>query len=266
MAKRNIMNDKNMPDISPTGKLYKYRMLLCISVLIFISALLVRMIKIVLDPSLPRDGALYLLHVEHWIDTGDYYFNFFDRVKLPPPFPLWIIKKMTLAGFNSEIAGRSISMFFGSLVPVVAFLFTFRVCRNIRIAILAALLLVIQPDLVLYSGQPLRENTYLFFNGMLLLMFAEIMIKDSILKWGACGIFLALSAFCRSEALEFLVIIPLFLAALFLFKKIKLKEAVLNAAAFFLFLCLTSVLLWSCTDFETRLIPGSLLRIINKII
>lgn len=240
-------------------------MLLCISVLIFVAALLVRILKIVLDPTLPRDGAFYLLFVEHWIDTGDYYYTFFDSIRLPPPLSLWMIKTLTLAGFSTEIAGRSISMFFGSLIPVVGFFFTFRISRNIRIALLAALLLVLHPDLALYSGQPLRESAYIFFNGMLFIMCTEAVIRNSILKWAICGIFLALAAFCRYEALEFFLIVPALLAVLCYFGRIKIREAVLNAAAFFLFLGLTSVLLWGCADFDLRLFP-SLLRFINQIV
>lgn len=246
-----------MPDIT-TKKLYRYRMLLCIGVVIFIAALLVRMAKIVLDPTLPRDGAFYLLFVEHWIDTGDYYYTFFDRIALPPPLSLWMIKQMTLAGFSPEIAGRAISMFFGSLIPIVGFYFTLRVSRNIRIALLAALMLVFQPDLVLYSGHPLRESTYVFFDGMLLVMITEAMIKDNVLKWAACGVFLAMSAFSRYEALEFAVIVPFLLAALCFFKRISIREAVRNTAAFFLFLALTAVLLWACAGFDTRLIARPL--------
>lgn len=252
-----------MPDTHPTKRLNKKRIFLCISVLIFLSAMLVRMLKIVLDPTLPRDGAFYLLFVEHWIDTGDYYYTFFDRIRLPPPLSLWMIKKLALTGFSLEIAGRSISMFFGSLIPVVGFFFTFRVCRNIRIALFAALLLILQPDLVLYSGHPLRENTYIFFNGLLLLMITEAVIRDNILKWAACGLLLAMSAFCKYEALEFFVIVPFLLAALCFFKKIKVKQAVLNASVFFLFLGLTSVFLWACADFDPRLFP-SLMKCINQ--
>jgi 4-amino-4-deoxy-L-arabinose transferase-like glycosyltransferase len=249
---------ETMPDISQKNNLYRYRMLLCVGVLIYLSALLARTTKIVLDPTLPRDGAFYLLFVEHWIATGDYVYTFFDRIGIQPPLSLWMIKTLTLAGFNPEIAGRSISMFFGSMIPVVGFFFTLRISRSIRMALVAALLLVFQPDLVMYSGQPLRENTYVFFSGMLLLLLADAMTRSSIPKWAACGVFLALSAFCRFEALEFCVIVPFLLAALCYFGKLKIKEAVLNVAAFFLFLAMTSVILWACADFDLRLIARPL--------
>ena len=253
-----------MSDISRKNNLYRYRMLLCVCVLIYLSALLVRTTKIVLDPSLPRDGAFYLLFVEHWIATGDYVYTFFDRIGIQPPLYLWMIKTLTLEGFDPEIAGRSISMFFGSMIPVVGFFFTLRISRNIRMALIAALLLVFQPDLVMYSGQPLRENTYIFFNGLLLILLTDAMTGSSVLKWAACGILLALSAFCRFEALEFSVIVPFLLAALCYLKKMKMKEAILNVAVFFLFLAITSVLLWSCADFELRLIARPL-EFINNV-
>lgn len=243
-----------MPDDSQKKKIFKYRMLLCICVLIYVLALLVRMVKITLDPTLTRDGSLYLIWVEHWIATGDFFYTFFNKVGLVPPFALWTIKILTLSGLDPETAGRSVSMFFGSLIPVVAFLFAFRGCRNIRIAMVAALVLVFHPDLVLYSGQPLRENGYIFFSGMLFLFVMEAVRKSTAAKWAVCGIFLALSAHCRFEALEFAAIVPLVLAALCYFKKMIIKDAIRNAAFFFLVFGLTSVLLLACADFDPRII------------
>ena len=241
-----------MPDNSLTTKHRRYRALLCISLLIYATALLVRAVKITLDPALARDAGVYLSWVEHWIETDDYFYSFFGRVGLVPPLSLWMIKTLTLTGLPTEIAGRSISMFLGSLVPVVGFFFTWRVCRNIRIALLAALVLILHPNLVEYSCQPLRESCYAFFNCFLLFMFIEAVRKSTVYNWAACGIALSLTAYCRFEALEFMLFVPLILAALCWFRKMKWKEAVCSAAVFYLFFCLTSVLLLACVDFDSR--------------
>ena len=248
-----------MPDISSQTKQHrKYRALLCICLLIFGAALLVRTCKLLLDPVLARDAGLYLVWVENWIETGRYHYTFFDQAGPVPPLPLRFIKTAMLTGIGTETAGRAVSMFFGSLFPVLGFILTLRICRNIRIALLAALLLVFHPDLVQYSGQPLRENTYVFFDGLLLLMLVEAVRKSAVFKWAVCGIMLSLTAYCRFEALEFTLIVPLLLAAMCLLKKMNVKEAVRNTAAFYLFFCLTYVLLLTCVDFDYEFIARPL--------
>ena len=247
-----------MPDNIQTRQHRKYRALLYICLSIYLTALLVRTCKILLDPVLARDASLYLTWVRNWISTGSYHYTFFDQVGLVPPLPLWFIKTLMLSGLDAETAGRAISMFFGSLTPVIGFIFTLRICRNIRIALLAAVLLVLHPDLVQYSGQPLRENSYIFFDGILLLLIVEAVRKSAVFKWAACGILLSLTAYCRFEALEFTVIVPFILAALCYFRRINLKEAVRNAAAFYLFFCLTHVLLLTCVDFDYEFIARPL--------
>lgn len=242
-----------MPDISLTKK-QKYRSLLCICILIYLAALLVRMVKITLDPTLSRDGATYLVWVENWIATGAFYFDFFRRVGIVPPLSLWTIKTLAqTTGLDVEIAGRGISMFFGSVFPVIGFFFTLRLCRNIRIALFAALLLIFHPDLVHYSGQPLRENCYVFCTGILMIVLVEAVRESSTFKWALCGIFLALSTFCRYEGLEFVLIVPFVLGAMCYFGKIKVKDMVRNAAVFFLAFVLSVIPLLACADFEPRL-------------
>ena len=149
-------------------------------------------------------------------------------------------------------------MFFGSLVPVVGFLFTMKICRNIRIALLAALLRVFHPDLVQYSGQPLRECPYLFFEGLLLLLIVDAAMKNALVKWAVCGIVLSLATYCRFEALEFTLIVPLVMGALWYFKRIDGKEAVRNAAAFYLLFLLAYVLLLACVHFDYEYITRPL--------
>ena len=123
---------------------------------------------------------------------------------------------------------------------------------------MTAILLVFQPDLVQYSGQPLRENTYIFFDGILLLAIAEATRKSTVFKWAICGIVLSLTAYCRFEALEFTVIVPFFLAALCYFKKMNVKEAVRYTAAFYLFFVLTYILLLTCVNFDYEFIARPL--------
>ena len=127
--------------------------------------------------------------------------------------------------------------------------------------LLAAILLVFHPDLVQYSGQPLRENPYVFFDGLLLLLIVESIRKSTALKWAGCGILLSLTAYCRFEALEFTVIVPFILAALCSFRKMNVKDAVRNSATFYLSFCLTYILLLTCVDFDYEFITRPLSHI-----
>lgn len=254
-----------MPDICLTKTHRKYRTLLCICILIYLAAMLVRMIKIVLDPTLTRDGAVYLIWVENWIATGNFYYDFFGRVDPSMPLSPWTIKELIqLGGFDAEIAGRSLSLFFGSMFPVIGFLFTWRLCRSIRIALIAAFLLVFLPELVELSGQPMRDSCYISLCGVLMIVLVEAFRESTVFKWALCGIFLALSVYCRYEAMEFAVIVPLFLAFLWAFKKIKFREMFLDAAVFFLVSALTLVLLALSVGFDFRLI-GRLSFFFNRI-
>jgi len=241
---------------NPTQKTSKRTALLCICLLIFGVSLVFRLMKMLLDPVLMRDSVLYLSLAESWFETGNYAHTLVDTAS--PPLPLWSIKTFLAAGFNAEVAGRSLSIFFGSLTPVAGFLFTLKLCNNIRIALISALLLAIHPGLVAFSVQPLRENYYIFFDGLLLAMIAVSIKKDSMLNWGLCGFFLSLAYFCRFEAVEFLLIVPFIIAVLFFCRKIKFTQAFLNASAFSLCFLLMTIFLLSFVDFETLFITRDL--------
>ena len=146
------------------------------------------------------------------------------------------------------------SLFFGSMFPVIGFIFTLRLCRNIRIALIAAILLVFLPELVELSGQPMRDSCYIALCGILMIVLVEAFRESTVFKWALCGVFLALSVYCRYEALEFAVIVPLFLAFLWAFKKIKFRELFLDTAVFFLVSGISLVLLAVCVGFDFRLI------------
>lgn len=242
-----------MPDTRLTSKNSRYYALLCFGVLIYAASLLVRLGKLLIDPSLVRDAALYLNWINSWVETGDFYFLVLGKAPLVPPVSLWSIKTlMEFTGIDAEIAGRTLSLFLGSLIPVIGFFFALRFTRNIRISLVSALLLAVHPRLVEFSVQPIRENWYIFFNAALVFVLCEAVRKSTALKWGACGGFLALSAFSRFEALEFFPIAAMILLFLFIFKKISLKEMLRSGIVFCLTFGATALLvLWS-VDFDCR--------------
>ena len=255
-----------MPDLCPTRKNARFNILLCISLLIFAAALAFRLLKLALDPGLGRDSTLYLAWADSWFDTGNYLFYELDGPTRTPPLVPWAIKTAMAYGFSADITGRAISQFLGSLIPVIGFFFALKISRNIRIALLAAFVLVFQPDLVTLSVQPQRENFYLLFNALLLMAATDAVMNDSTLKWGVCGIFLSLAVFCRHEAFEFALLIPLALLLLCFFQKIKLRQVFARSAVFFAFFILTFLLMLSFVDFDYKFFfsPWKVVAWINR--
>ena len=236
----------------------------CICFTLFASALLVRLLKLILDPALMRDAALYLIMADSWYETGDYVHTLL--YSYVPPFPLLTIKCLMASGIGAEAAGRTLSLFFGSMTSVVAFLFVFKLCRNIRIALLAGILFVFHPDLVTYSVQPLRENIYIFFIGMLLTMIVDAVHDNSAVKWGVCGIPLSLAFFSRYETMEFFLFIPLIILTLFFLKRIKLKQVFLYSISLGLTFILTSVVFLYFIEFKCYFLSKLIYYWLDRII
>ena len=255
-----------MTFLCPTRKNARFNSLLCISLLIFATALAFRLFKLVLDPGLGRDSTLYLAWADSWFDTGNYLFYELDGPTRIPPLVPWAIKTAMTFGFSAEITGRAISQFLGSLIPVAGFFFALKISRNIRISLLAAFVLIIHPQLVEFAVQPQRDNIYLLFNAILLMVATDAMVNDSTLEWGACGILLSLAVFCRHEAFEFALLVPLVLLLLFFFKKIKFRQVFVRSAVFFAFFAMTFLLLLSFVDFDYKFFfsPWKIVAWINR--
>lgn len=186
-----------------------------ISIFLFIVSLLIRIIKLATDPLLMRDAANYLLMAERWFDSNNYDLTFrqYSGVVVPP-LPVWIIKQTMIFGFGSEITGRAINLFAGSIIPVVAFILFYNISRRIKLSTATGLLISINPNLVSCSIQPLRENLYLVFCIIALVYLTKSskgIISGLYCLWGA--VFCILSIFCRYEAFE---LIPLCIAIILL--------------------------------------------------
>ena len=255
-----------MQFLCPTRKNARFNTLLCISLLIFAAALAFRLLKLALDPGLGRDSTLYLAWADSWFNTGNYLFYELDGPTRTPPLVPWAIKTAMSFGFSADVTGRAISQFLGSLIPVVGFFFALKISRNIRIALLAAFVLIIQPDFVTLSVQPQRENFYLLFNALLLMAATDAILNESTLEWSICGILLSFAVFCRHEAFEFALLVPLVLLLLFFFKKIKLRQVFVRLAVFFAFFALTFLLLLSFVEFDYKFFfsPWKIVAWINR--
>jgi len=211
--------------------------------------------KLFIDPGLQRDPTLYLVWAKSWYETGDFHFVQVsgDMVRTPM-FPIWALKVLMSSGLGGEVAGRALSLFLGSMIPVIGFVIALRVFQNIRIALVTALLLAIQPDLVPYSIQPLRENFYVFFEALLLLMIVESVRKGTYFNWCVCGVLVSFISFCRYEGMEFILIVPFVIVGTAVIDGIKRKRVLRNIAFFSICFGITSIILLSLSNFEIGIV------------
>ena len=222
---------------------------------IYVIALAVRLLKLIIDPLLQRDAALYLSLSEMWQTSGNYSQSIASGT-IVPPFPLFIFVKMIDYGFDAEIGGRSVSLVLSSLIPVLGSVISFKLFKNSLITIITTFILIVHPVLLSYSIQPLRENFYLFFWGVTILAAINGIKNKRMKDWGICGLFLSLSFFCRYEALEGLIIYPILIVYLFLMKKINRKNAIVSLIVFFATTFLSSILLLATIDFDLTFIKN----------
>ena len=173
-----------------------------ICLVIFLVSIAIRLVKMVFEPLILRDGASLLIAAEIWNKTGDYQ-EIPIEFKGVPPIPLWCVKNLMTYCGSSEIAGRSISIFIGGLISVVGFVLAREISHNNRFSLIVALCCVLHPILVSYSIQPLRENYYILLMGVLLIAMVRNFRKPKILGWIFCGAIVGIAVFCRHEALEF---------------------------------------------------------------
>ena len=219
---------------------------------VFLLALTVRLLKLITDPMLLRDSALYLALAEKWQKTGSYAQTIIGGTIIPP-LPLFSIVKATEYGLDSEIAGRSIALFLGAIIPVLGYIISYKLSHRIELSLISALILILHPTLISYSIQPLRENYYLFFLGLVFITLINGIKTKKMKDWGLSGILIAFAAFCRYEALEFILLIPAI--AYFVFRTSRNKYNTIKPVMFFfLAFILTSVSLLSMVGFDMNFV------------
>ena len=190
---------------------------------IFLLSFIIRINKLIFDPVLMRDSTLYLNLVTKWSISN----NIEDVSNVTPVFPLlplWIIKQFMLFIYHAEYAGRSLSIFLGSSIPVIGFVLARKATNSIRVAIVTAFLLMIHPVLLAFSVQTMRENYYLVTIMLMIMSIIDAIKKRDSIKWCCAGALCAISCFCRYEAFEFLVLFPVIVLGFYLAKRVPKKE------------------------------------------
>lgn len=221
---------------------------------IYILSLIPRLIRTIIDPLLMRDSVLYITLAETWVNTGQYQ-ETIDGGGIVPPLPILITKELILFGFKGEIAARSISLFLGAMIPLLGYYAIKKIYKRNGIAFLCAVVLIIHPTLISYSSQPLRENYYLLFEGLIIIETINILNKRiDYYNLALCGLFSACAFFCRYEGMEILILLP----AILLYKKTKthskLQKSLGELAVYCLFFFTTSIVLLYFFNFNITFI------------
>lgn len=128
---------------------------------IAVAALLLRLLALLGNPILPRDGIEYLGFCERWFEEGDAFLD--ASVRSRPLLFQYLVVALMRCGLSSEAAGVGLNVVAGSLLAV-PFLLAGRALFQSEIAgLCAAVLAAVLPPLVEFSISPMRDCLYLFF-------------------------------------------------------------------------------------------------------
>ena len=197
-----------------------------------------------MDPTVSRDGCLYIHQAQIWYDTG----NFHDLLNLwpgrwVPPLPIYLMKCLMSLGLSGEVAGICLNLISGTFTPILVYGIAYEVTQKKNIAIYSALLIAVNPSVNALSIKVQRDMIYLFFIGSMLWLLTAGIRRERWGYWLCSGLFCGCGMLTRFETLEFLLILPLSLLILFKENFISWKKALCYAGVFFLsFSCLVTAL------------------------
>lgn len=194
-----------------------------IELAIFLISLLARFVKLLVDPILLRDSTLYLNYVFEWNDTASIQ-SILEKESMFPVFPIYLIRQLTFFVYNEEIAGRSLSIFLGALIPLICFKIFIKFF-SCKIALATSILVIFHPLLLIVSVQPMRESYYLLFSLLFFQCFVCYLIHKHLFTLCFASFFCTAAIFSRYETLEFIFYIPFILFVFSANKKLSLKNA-----------------------------------------
>jgi 4-amino-4-deoxy-L-arabinose transferase-like glycosyltransferase len=138
-----------------------------------------------------------------------------EQLFFPPLFPFLILAVTPLTG-DAEIAGRIVSIVFGSLVVVPVYLIAQRMYGE-RVAIGVAALVGIHPFLVEYSTSVYSEPTYLTLILTSIYMSMRAMDNPTLKALFLTGAFYGLAYLVRTEASAYMLVACTLLALRIMF-------------------------------------------------
>lgn len=161
-----------------------------------------------MEPSVGRDGALYLQMVQDWYDSG------VPPIGWIPPMLFCLMRGIMFFGGDVETAGLIVNIGLGSFLTFVAWGIAYEATRNKKIALAAAVLGALHPSFTALSVEVQRDVPYLFFAGVSIWFAIAALQREKWFLWCGSGVFLAAATLTRYESVE---LIPLYFIAIFVF-------------------------------------------------
>lgn len=184
-----------------------------LSFLLFIGALLLRIIKAYQDAVITHDGIIYI-KMAKIVASGDLGrisdYSFFNL------YPVLIALAQPIFG-DWEWSGRMVSVFLGALA-IIPFFLMVRKMIDQRVALIASVLYLISPHFIEFSSEVLRESSFWFFSMMALWLAWEGIGRKKWHLLSLSSIFAGLATFARIEGVVIIVLILLWIV-LFLHQK-----------------------------------------------
>ena len=185
----------------------------CCLIGIILVSLIIRALVLYLDPLLFRDATTYIKMAEAWHNNGSYQGMLNttgNNLRWVPPFSIFLTHLVMYLGVSAEVAARTLTIIFGASIPLIGYGIAKVVCRNRYVALCAALFLAINPELIKYSIQPIRESFYFALIGMVLYYICRGIRFHAGQDWALAGLFCAISCLTRYESLEFLIYVVIY--------------------------------------------------------
>ncbi len=184
-----------------------------ISILLFIGALLLRIIKVYQDTVIVHDGIIYI-KMAKIVASGDLEkiseYSFFNL------YPVLIALAQPIF-WDWELSGRMVSAILGALTVIPLFLLVRKMIDQ-KVALITSLLYLISPHFIEFSSEVLRESSFWFFSITALWLAWEGIGEKKWYLLSLSSIFAGLASFTRIEGIAIFILILLWIA-LFLCKK-----------------------------------------------
>jgi hypothetical protein len=158
-----------------------------------------RVLSLLNNCAIEIDGTAYAKVAEAFI--GGRFDQALNNV-FSPGYPLFV-GLLHLVIPDVELAGRLISVLFGTLLIWLSFVFGRRVFRDDKKAVLLSFLVAFHPLLVTYSGKVLSESVATFFFCLTIFLFYVSWQENRRLLLGLAGFCLVLTYLTRPEYLVY---------------------------------------------------------------
>ena len=232
--------------------------------LILLFSLGLKLLILLSEPGISRDGIAYVRLVQTWSGSGTIPLDpvWMERSWLPLyPF---VMKILMSTGLSAETAGRAVSIVLGTFLPLIGFGMALEVTKKRKIALSAAFLLAVLPSLNHLSVEIQRDIIYLFLSGCSCWAMLAGMRRGKPYLWGLAGIFCAGAALTRYETAELLILFAAAAVYLGVSGRSSWKKCALCSGLLFISFAATFGILTECMGARETLYPKYVLYFSKK--